>query len=320
MNTQKITSTRHFHFRRLRPGAYAALARPEGLAASNCGIVDLGSRVVVIDTSYSPQAARDLRSAAVELTGREIDLVLLTHHHSDHTWGNQVFGEKTTIFSSAETYRVMAQSGAESLARSLESSNQALREGQVSLQKMGDGRQQEELQRTISTARERLADASSIRLRLPDMTSEGQANFHGTRARLEFIPFPKAHCPGNSVIYLPDDGVLYTGDILFAHMHPYIGDGDPQAWLEALDRIEALQPEIVVPGHGGVSSQEEVRELAEYLRILTQAVQAFVQAGKPAEALGEIRLPEPFVHWEPKTILARSLKFLYDRYRESARG
>ncbi len=317
MNTQLISSTRHFHFRSLRPGVYAALARPEGLAASNCGIVDLGGRTVVIDTSLSPQAGIDLRNAALELTGHDVNLVLLTHHHFDHIGGCQVFDQTTSIFSSAETYKMLVQTGAESLAHSRENSLQVLHDRQDNLRSEKDTDKQEEILKSIQAVKERLAVTNATRLRMPDLTSQGPAAVYGTSRWLEFIPFPKAHCPGNAIISLPQEGVIFVGDLLFARQHPFMSDGDPQGWLEALDRIETMQPELIVPGHGGTSSLEEVHILAEYIHVITQTVQEFVQAGKPAQALGEIRLPEPFAWWEPKDFLAGSLALLYDRFTET---
>lgn len=317
MNTQFMTSTRHYHFRQIRPGIFAALARPEGLAASNCGLADLGDFTVVIDTSLSPQAGIDVRDMSIELTGRDVDVIFLTHHHFDHVGGAQAFGPATAILASAETNTLLAQSGQESLLHSRDASLHLLASRQESLKNEKDAQKRAEMTRLVQAAEERLSSAASTRLRMPDVTSQGKVSLHGTKRRVEFIPLPRAHCPGNALVHLPDDGVLFAGDLLFARRHPFLRDGDPQGWLAVLDQLEALRPEVVVPGHGGVSSLEEIHMLREYLQWLMGAVHRFVQDGKPAEALGEIELPEPFAWWEPKDFLMGSLNFLYDRFTES---
>jgi cyclase len=286
MNTRFVSSTDNFHFRRLTPGVYAALARPQGKAASNCGIISLGEWTVVVDTSLSPQAAMDLRHAALELTGRDANLIFLTHHHLDHIGGCAAFSQTAFIFSSMETYKLL-NNGSDGSAYSRES---------------------------VLAAEEKPVSA---KIRLPDFASEGQAVLYGQERVLEFTPLPRAHCSGNALVYLPQEGVLFAGDLLFARRHPYLRDGDPQGWLDVLDSIEKLLPQMIVPGHGGVSSLEEIRMLCDYLHAIMGAVREFVQAGRPPQALHEIRLPQPFDQWEPKTFLAESLEFLYARLLES---
>ena len=74
----------------LADGVWAAIAQPTGLAMSNSGIVDLGDRTLVFDTTISPRSASDLRAAAEYLTGRPVAGVLNSHWHRDHVFGNAV--------------------------------------------------------------------------------------------------------------------------------------------------------------------------------------------------------------------------------------
>ena len=317
MNTQHLSSTKHFHFRQARPGIVAALARPKGLAVSNCGVADLGDSVVVIDTSLSPQASMDLRDMALQLAGRDVDWVFLTHHHFDHVGGGQAFGSSSVFLSSTETQTLLMQGGQESLMQNRDTLQRQLEDRQANLKAEKDPDKRPELTRLAQAAEERLTSAGSTRPRLPDFAARGKVSLHGSKRRADFIPLPRAHCPGNALVHFPQERVIFAGDLLFARRHPFLRDGDPQGWLAVLDQIEALQPEIIVPGHGGVSSLEEIRMLREYLHWLLDAVQRFVQAGKPASELGEIELPEPFVWWEPKDFLTGSLSFLYDRFAEA---
>jgi cyclase len=72
------------------------------------------------------------------------------------------------------------------------------------------------------------------------------------------------HTPATSIVYLPDDGILFTGDVHVHDRHPFPGDGDLLQWIEALARIEKMNAETIVPGHGEVCGVDSVRRLREY--------------------------------------------------------
>src|SRR5512143_2185534 len=105
----------HFSVYELSDGIFAAIAVEGGAAVSNAGILDLGDRTLVFDTFLTPQAGYDLRLAAQQLTGREPELVINSHYHNDHIWGNQAFGPQTLFVSTAQTLDLMRTSGAEEL-------------------------------------------------------------------------------------------------------------------------------------------------------------------------------------------------------------
>jgi len=96
---RQLPDSKHFRLQQLAEGVYAAIHREGGGAIGNAGIVDLGDRTLVYDTFIAPQPAEDLRAAAEALTGRPVDTVINSHWHSDHMWGNQVFGQDTDILS-----------------------------------------------------------------------------------------------------------------------------------------------------------------------------------------------------------------------------
>jgi glyoxylase-like metal-dependent hydrolase (beta-lactamase superfamily II) len=92
----------HFKLESLADGVYAAMSTYTGGTPSNNGIVDLGDRVIIFDTSLTPQAAADLRAAAETVTGRPVGLAINSHYHADHVQGNQVF-EDVEIYATALT-------------------------------------------------------------------------------------------------------------------------------------------------------------------------------------------------------------------------
>ena len=312
--SEQLPKSEHFELKKLAEGVYAALARPEGLAGCNGGIIDLGNRTAVVDTFISPAAAADLRDAALQLTGRDPDLVFITHHHSDHIWGNQAFEKHVCILSSQETFRVIEETGEESLKQNRKDMLEMIDQTQEQLKAEADAGKKAEIAANLEQYQRRLALVNSIQLRLPSLVCQGPLSFYGTLRNAEFIPYERAHSPGNSVIFLSRDGILFVGDLLFARRHPFMGDGAPQGWIRVLEKIIELNPETIVPGHGPVSTLAEIKEMRDYIQVISEKVQAFVKAGKPASALDEIELPEPYVSWQPQMLLERSLNGLYQYY------
>src|SRR5512138_2130610 len=105
----------HFSLHELARGVYAAIATIGGAGIGNAAILDLGGRTLVFDTGMTPRAGRDLRLAAEQLTGRTPELVVNSHYHNDHIWGNQAFGPESLFISTAETLKLMQTLGVDQI-------------------------------------------------------------------------------------------------------------------------------------------------------------------------------------------------------------
>ena len=112
--------SRHFKIETLADGVFAAIHRPGGWAIGNAGIVDLGDFTLVYDTFITIEAGQELREAAETLTGNPVKIVVNSHYHNDHVWGNQVFDPETLIVSSADTRQLFTTKGKEEYDKSRE--------------------------------------------------------------------------------------------------------------------------------------------------------------------------------------------------------
>ena len=112
---QKTTNSvsKHFILHALAHGIFAAIAQDGGSAICNSGLINLGEQIVVFDTFLTPQAAMDLRQSALEQFGRTPQIVINSHYHNDHIWGNQVFVNEVQIISSARTRDLITTAGME---------------------------------------------------------------------------------------------------------------------------------------------------------------------------------------------------------------
>ncbi|CAN5646970.1 hypothetical protein BH10CHL1_BH10CHL1_41980 [soil metagenome] len=318
-NEKNLPTSRHFQLYELSDGVYVAIQKPGGWATSNAGIIDLGDRTLIFDTFLTPQAANDLRAAAESLTGRPVTTVLNSHYHIDHVWGNQVFAATTDIVASTVTRQLMAtqnpatitwqRENAPAQLATLERRQQAATKGQV--------RQQTLLQ--IDYYQGIIEALPLLEPRLPNLTFDSQLVLHGSKRSAEALTYGVGHTPGDVMLFLPAEGILFTGDLINVNYHPYLADGDPGEVNRILDMISnKLKPRILVPGHGEIGNSEDVQAMARYLTALTEMalVELAYKLENPSqleEKITGLSIPTPFTSWYYSNFFADNLRFLYQR-------
>jgi glyoxylase-like metal-dependent hydrolase (beta-lactamase superfamily II) len=104
------------------------------------------------------------------------------------------------------------------------------------------------------------------------LTGNKTLNIGGTR--LELLHAGPSHTPEDLVIFLPREKVLFVGDLVFRARIPFVGQADSRQWIKALDLLLALEPRVIVPGHGPVSNQarEDMALTRDYLVFLRNAM------------------------------------------------
>ena len=110
-----LPDSKHFSLEQLADGVFACIHKPGAAAYSNAGIIDLGDRTVLVDAFDTMLAGRDLCRAAETLFDRPVDMIILTHPHSDHWIGASVFDDTTAIIATEVTRQVCLSWGAEIL-------------------------------------------------------------------------------------------------------------------------------------------------------------------------------------------------------------
>ena len=106
-----------------------------------------------------------------------------------------------------------------------------------------------------------------------------------------------AHTSGDAVVHLPEAGIVFTGDVLFHGGHPIVWAGPVANWIAACDTVLALQPTIVVPGHGPLATPAALVDLKGYFEFLTSEARTRYEAGmSPLEAARDIELG-PYAGW-----------------------
>jgi len=115
-------------------------------------------------------------------------------------------------------------------------------------------------------------DFAGLQPRMPTRTFAGESAIEVGGRRVELIEVGPAHTPGDAIAWLPDARVCFSGDIVFSGVTPIMWTGPASNWIAALERIAALEPAAIVPGHGPVCDVERVRELIGYWTYLIRSV------------------------------------------------
>jgi glyoxylase-like metal-dependent hydrolase (beta-lactamase superfamily II) len=138
-------------------------------------------------------------------------------------------------------------------------------------------------------------DFSEVQLTLPTRTFSGELTLDVGGHAVELIQVGPAHTGGDAILWVPDARAAIAADILFTNMTPVMWAGPTERWIAALDRILALEPEVVLPGHGPVSGVDEVRVLRDYWQMVDAAAKLRFGEGRSAyDAAADITASEEF--------------------------
>lgn len=301
----------HFTVCKLSDGVFAAIAADGGAAVSNAGIIDLGERTLIFDTFLTPQAARDLRLAAQQLTGRDPDLIVNSHYHNDHIWGNQAFSAQTLFVSTSQTLRLMQTSGREELKWAQD----------VSAKRLEDAKRQHETTRDDLIRKDSLLwmgyfgglvqALPSLSVRFPSLTFDGRLSIHGSARSVELIPFSDSHTGNDTILYLRDAGIVFMADLLFVGCHPYLDECDVSRLRLSLEEISGMDASVFVPGHGPLGTLQDIAANLDYISMCTETAHKLVAQGDISpERIALEAPPAPFATWSLSRFFTANLESL----------
>jgi cyclase len=283
-------------------GCHAYLQPDGSWGWSNAGLVVGDGRSLLVDTLFDLRLTRTMLDTMATITdAAPIATVVNTHANGDHCYGNELLADREIISSVA-----CAEEMPETPPTVLAAMNAA--EGPVG-----------ELFRSFFGA----FDFTAITPTLPSRTFEGSLTVDVAGRTVELIEVGPAHTRGDVVAWVPDERVLYTGDILFSHGTPIVWAGPISNWITALDRLIGLRPAHVVPGHGPLATTAELVDERTYLEMVQREATVCFAAGlDPFEAAQEIVIGE-FGDWTDSERLAVNVDSVYrelDPARATPRG
>jgi len=270
--------------RQIANDVFACLQADRGLGTSNSGLINRAGGMV-IDTFWDLPHTRQLIDTYARVWKTPARRVVNTHHNGDHCWGNQLFAGAEII-----GHRLCAAAFTKERPEALQMLRLAADSADPAVAALA---------RAFANW-----DFSGIELTPPTTLIDDRLDLDldGIPAELRYVG--PAHTIGDVIVHLPEQRVVFTGDILFRLCTPIGWEGTFDRWMRALDDIIALRPEIIVPGHGPLCGPEGLREMKAYLAYVRAEARRFFDAGLSALEAAKRIDPGPYANWtEPERII-----------------
>lgn len=264
---------------------------------SNAGLIADGDATLLVDTLFDLKCTADMladmRNAVP--ASKEIGVLVNTHADGDHTFGNQL----------VEGARII---GTEGTVTDFDRFDPAFLD-----QVMKDPGQ-------FGVAGEFMAecfrpfDFSNITLTPPNETFKDKMTLMVGDKRVELIEVGPAHSLGDALIYVPEDKVLYTGDILFSAGTPIAWYGPVARWINVCNMVLDMDVEVIIAGHGPISTKDDVRKMRDYLMDVSEMARPFYEQGVDfLDAAYKIDLGE-YRDWNDAERVIVTMQTLYDDF------
>jgi glyoxylase-like metal-dependent hydrolase (beta-lactamase superfamily II) len=219
-----------------------------------------------------------------------------THGNGDHWFGNELLPDGIPIVASSAAVGEMQATGPQ-LVHALFN--------QLDLGPEFDA---------FAARNMRRFDFASVTPRLPTETFDGARDLRVGDRAVRLLELGPAHTPGDAIAYVPDAGVVFSGDILFVEGTPIMWAGPVSNWLAACDRILKLGAHTIVPGHGPVTDASGVRDVQRYLTHVRDAARERFDAGLDAEAAADDIDLSDFRDWGDPERIAANVTTLYREF------
>jgi len=259
-------------FSKLSDNAYAYTAEGD----PNTGIIIGDDAVLVLDTQATPVMAQDVIRRIREVTDKPIKYVLMTHYHAVRVLGASAY-KADHIIASQDTRDLIVERGEQDKASEI-------------------GRFPRLFQNVESVP---------PGLTWPTITFSGKMTLWLGSLEVQLLQLGRGHTKGDTVAWLPQQKILFSGDLVEFDATPYAGDAYFKDWPQTLDNIAALQPQQLVPGRGAaLTTPEQVAAglagTRSFIADVRDSVEAGVKAGKDLNAVYKdtmARLTPKYGHW-----------------------
>lgn len=268
------------HLTKIKDGIYVRAAKP---ADSNAAIILTEEGAVLIDSGHNPPDSQALLKAVKQLTSQPIRYLINTEPHSDHTTGHFLFSPPAII---------VAHEGATD-----------------SMKKAFDPQRNERRMAEYPDMREAFKGFKMI---TPHMEYRDKLTLRVGERTLELYYLKNVHSEADTAIWLPKERVLFAaasvGVKRFNNHRPFVSLPDT---LAAIKMMKALNPEVVVPGHGPPGTVQILENYERYYDLLIERVGKMAREGKSVDEIKkEIRMPE-YDDWQGKDRFPNNIEAAY---------
>ncbi|MEM2102330.1 MAG: MBL fold metallo-hydrolase [Candidatus Bathyarchaeia archaeon] len=237
---------------RLTPSVYF---NPREAGASNNGIIERDHDVVFVDTSeWLSKTEQNLKFLTTKI-GKPVRFLINTHYHPDHTFGNQLF-----------TCDIIASHKAPEMFRQNEA----------------------ELPKWLETEKDKevLENLGKIKITYPNVLVKDKLRLEDSTPIIELTHLG-GHTPDSLVVHVPDEHVIFTGDLIFQGSHPFLVGSNIDEWIAALEWLQKCGAKLFLPGHGNACGVTEVLLMREYLSKFKTSLRSLKSRGLSAKEIAD---------------------------------
>jgi len=276
------------HFRKIKDGIYVQTAQDGN---SNCGIIVTSEGVVLVDSGHNPSDSREILAAVKKLTNQPVRYLIDTETHGDHTTGHWVFSPPALVINSDGATKDMQEA--------------------YNPQRIEGIRRQ---------SPEMAAASEGYKMVTPQIEYSDKMTLRLGGKTIEILHLDNVHSGADSAVWLPEDRVLFAasaaGPKRLNNIRPTVRIADIRA---ALKMMKALNPEIVVPGHGAPVTATMFDESEAYYTLLFERMNALIRQGKSLDQIkAELKMPE-YASWANQDRLPNNIEIAYRELRGGSR-
>jgi cyclase len=263
--------------------------------SGNVGFIVTKAGVVCIDTPMLPSDVRDWRAQIATVTRNPIIALIQTDYDQARVVGTSLF--QVPLVAHDNTWDKMK----------LYSSEKMLNQ--------------------INEFLEQDANHANWQARMPDITFEERLVLYKGDCEIHVI-HAGGHSTATCLVYLPEENIILSGDLVFSCQHPSMLYAETKQWLSALNQLRKMPVDIIVPGHGEICGKEDTQPLSNYIRDMRATVRKSFQAGRSKSETSSALIPEffqafPYAEDERDQVRARikgGSDRIYDEYRALAKA
>ena len=279
-----VTSGKVTRFEKVAEGVYYAT----GAGGGNSPVI-VGERdVMVVDTNTTPAQTRAFLEDLKLVTTKPVRYAVNTHYHYDHTDGNQVYRERGTdvvahdfVKYAMENYDLLHREPY--MTSQVVNGQRRIEAAKRDLASTQDPVKRESISEQLKAAEKNWSELQELKVTPPNVTFSDKkvVDLGGREVHLLFLG--RGHTNGDTFIYLPKERIVCTGDMLES-VPAYMGDALFPEWIAALDRLKALEFDLLLPGHGFPMKDGKAKATAfqGYLRDIVTQVSDLRKQGMPA--------------------------------------
>src|ERR1044071_8157750 len=235
-------------------------------AGGNIGFSVGRDGIVLVDDQFAPLADK-IKAALKAITDKPVRFVINTHYHFDHIDGNADFQKDAPVIAHHNVRKRLESGGAPG---------------------------------NLGSVKQEMKPAA--REALPILTFSQDVTIHLNGEDIRILHYPSGHTDGDSMIYFPQSNVVHMGDDFVTYGFPFIdlaGGGSVEGMIFAAEDVIAKLPSDVklIPGHGEVSTLDDVREFVAMMKETRGVVEVAIKAGKGLEQMKQEKILEAWKRW-----------------------